>query len=814
MMPPNVPSPAPKERYRGHVESMGDGYVHGWVVSVPNRGAALPVGLFFKDKLLSMESAGFKRDDLAGAGYGDGRHGFMLPISDAQIHMIMLGGGEVSVRVMDGSRFEVGRFAIGSLVREDPRARHHLTRNVVQHELGTLAQIIDRIRTSTDGQTRPAADAAYNALFASDDAVSPDAASAYLSLAMARAGKTVDPDADPFSALDWYVSTYGPQRLGRRIPLSREQIECLNEPVAIGNSGYELTRIAAAKLRSNEHLADGIGAPDETWYSAVLYWWSIHHARNMHAEDCLVPDWMADRLRTVREVWNVPDYPFSVFMEHWYLENPQTHFLDLGRIEDRMVFSAILLIKAIERPDFLRFIPQGNIDALLLKQNSYWNSLFDLLYAIDGNQDFSEIDYIRYARILKAAGYDMFSGTFSSVTPLGHRLDAARFPRPDKATGYDVQVIGPLSRASGLGQAARLSADMLRHTPFSTNAVDFTLDDPGSAKPGGPARHGAFARSRINLIHLNGDLLPSALAYAPDVFTGAYNIGYFFWELDSPTVPDHFAFTLLDEIWVASDFNLAVYSGASGIPVTKVGMCFEPLPVPDRRESRQVLQRHLSLGGHEFVFMATLDSFSYVQRKNPLGVIDAFQRAFPDDPGVRLLLKTQNRARVSDPAQGRIWALIDERASADPRIMLYDETLSYDRLLQLKHGCDCYVSLHRAEGWGFGMIEAMNLKVPVICTAYSGNMDFCSPETAWLVDCKTVPVPPGDYVYARADHRWAEPDIDDAARQMRAVRADPDQRHKRTAAAWRNVQDNFSVKAVSLAYRKRIEEILAARPRD
>ena len=103
------------------------------------------------------------------------------------------------------------------------------------------------------------------------------------------------------------------------------------------------------------------------------------------------------------------------------------------------------------------------------------------------------------------------------------------------------------------------------------------------------------------------------------------------------------------------------------------------------------------------------DSFSFVQRKNPLGVLQAFMAAFAADTQVRLVIKTQNRARVHDPVQSRIWDAVDKAVAADARIVVIDETLPYADLLSLKAGSDCSLSLHKSEGWGFGMIEAWRL---------------------------------------------------------------------------------------------------------
>jgi glycosyltransferase involved in cell wall biosynthesis len=146
--------------------------------------------------------------------------------------------------------------------------------------------------------------------------------------------------------------------------------------------------------------------------------------------------------------------------------------------------------------------------------------------------------------------------------------------------------------------------------------------------------------------------------------------------------------------------------------------------------------------------------------------------------------------------------------SADPRIVVMNETLSYRNLLRLKCGSDCYISLHKSEGWGFGMIEAMNLRVPVVCTAYSGNMDFCSPETAYLVDYEETQLRQGEYIFVRKGAKWAEPSVDDAARQLRAAYDDPTARAAKADAAYTFIRNNFSATAIAHRYGDRLREIL------
>jgi glycosyltransferase involved in cell wall biosynthesis len=106
------------------------------------------------------------------------------------------------------------------------------------------------------------------------------------------------------------------------------------------------------------------------------------------------------------------------------------------------------------------------------------------------------------------------------------------------------------------------------------------------------------------------------------------------------------------------------------------------------------------------------------------------------------------------------------------------------------------------------MLEAMNLKVPVICTGYSGNMEFCSESTAWLVDYDEVQLGPDDYIFVKQGQKWAEPNLDDAARQFKLVYSDPAERTKRVDAAYRHVQENFSTARISMRFRTRLDEIM------
>jgi glycosyltransferase involved in cell wall biosynthesis len=149
-------------------------------------------------------------------------------------------------------------------------------------------------------------------------------------------------------------------------------------------------------------------------------------------------------------------------------------------------------------------------------------------------------------------------------------------------------------------------------------------------------------------------------------------------------------------------------------------------------------------------------------------------------------VKTHSIARSIDLRERRLWDAMREVAAADPRIMIMDEHLSGESYRQLVASADLLASLHRSEGLGYNLLEAMALGIPCLATDYSGSRDFCRADTAFLVDCKLVPILPGQYPFTRGEQLWAEPDHAGAVAALRSAEADP-ARRRRIAAAGRDL---------------------------
>ena len=613
--------------------------------------------------------------------------------------------------------------------------------------------------------------------------------------------------AEAANFLKWYLESYCVLRGAKRAPLAAAEINYLNELVVYGGQSYSLSRVTWMFLLDNPDLLGRLNLNSAQSYLEVVYWWAIERSRSLWVEDCLVHSSYRQALSTVAERWRVVDYPLSQFMEVYFNHHDEWHFLNFEYESDRAIYYIVLLLSTLAQPTLQQYMPRIWLRRLLQVRSGGESAIGRVLSQVmpdsPGRAYLSD-----FRQALASRGYDVDRQKSLALTIEGHRVaNLALRPEVQEAAPVPVQIIGPLQKASGLGQATRMSYDaMLPHFP-GCSAYDFDIDNPAPVGFNAVRQSSQLRRARINLIHLNAESIPLAYAFLPDVFSGSYNIGYFFWELDSPASCHSLALDLLDEIWVSSRYGVAQYERFASIPVINVGMCFEDVGIPSKAATRAYRRTRLGMDETCFVFFAAFDSFSFVQRKNPQAVVRAFLEAFPGQPNIRLVLKTHNRDFVNDPVQRKIWQLLDEAVAIDPRITIINETLPYDELLLLKASCDCYVSLHRSEGWGFGMIEAMHLGVAVLATNYSGNTEFCSPETAWLVDYQLRPMAANEYIFVRPGQVWAEPDHADAVRQMREVVSNGEARAQRSDRAKVFVDTNFSPAAIGQRYADRLAAI-------
>jgi glycosyltransferase involved in cell wall biosynthesis len=365
-----------------------------------------------------------------------------------------------------------------------------------------------------------------------------------------------------------------------------------------------------------------------------------------------------------------------------------------------------------------------------------------------------------------------------------------------------VRVSGYLGHTLGLGAAARGYAEALQAAGVRVFTASVPLDhvarpDDLDAAYGlqeyqdgdAPAmRHGA------ELLCVNPDELPEFVSRVGAESLRRPRIGVWGWEVAN--IPERWreALALVDEVWVYSKF-MAENFAALPVPVRAL-----PPPVPVAAGVVEPLRLGVPPG---FLFLFVFDYMSTVQRKNPVGVIDAFKRAFAPDEGPQLLIKTINAPLRPLAEDEVLWA----RGGRED-IHVIDCSLTAPERDALMAGCDCYVSLHRSEGFGLTIAEAMAHAKPVIATAYSGNVDFITRENAYLVDFELVVVGADCEIYP-ADGEWADPDLEQAARLMREVATRPAEAAAKGAQAQADIASTLSRERTGAAMRARLAEILA-----
>ena len=328
-------------------------------------------------------------------------------------------------------------------------------------------------------------------------------------------------------------------------------------------------------------------------------------------------------------------------------------------------------------------------------------------------------------------------------------------PEPAKPKTGGVNVAGYFRAEAGVGQAARhvLAGLDAGGIPHSTVVYDQTASRQAHdfEEAGDPVYD-------VNVICVNADQLPRfAYDVGPEFFHDRHSIGIWWWEV--ARFPDRFhaAFELVNEVWVGSDFVRKAIAAETDKPVHVLPLGIDlpaDAPSPDR----------YALGLPEgYLFLFSFDFDSRFERKNPLAVIEAYRRAFPADEGPALVLKTINGDRHLQDLE-RLRYATAERAD----IHVVDGYRSASETASITAACDCYVSLHRSEGFGLTLAEAMTHGKPVIATGYSGNLDFMNHDVSYLVPYTLTPIPKGIDPYP-VGAEWAEPDVAFAADFMRTA---------------------------------------------
>lgn len=475
---------------------------------------------------------------------------------------------------------------------------------------------------------------------------------------------------------------------------------------------------------------------------------------------------------------NVPS-PFTVggvrAFDAWLQENPSGAPVGVNRVLARIYE---------DRPDLQQAYPEvalGEREGLLRWAEEY------------GRRDDPLLD-----RVMAAANG---SGTPQQVrASSGQRFmrprDTHKPEPPLSQARWGVNVVGYFRSELGVGEVARqvvraLDAESVpvlplhgRTVPLSRQGHAYVTADPSDASFG------------LNLICMNADMLPEFARQAGDeFFVGRYSIGLWFWEVTTFPERWHDSFSLVEEVWAPTAHVAKALEPVASVPVTTVRV---PVAPPTLGSSHR---GDLGLPEDKFLFLFSFDYLSVFKRKNPIAVVEAFRRSFAPGEGAALVLKCINDEH--DPAAH---AKLCASAAGHPDIQVIDRYLSPEDCNSLISLCDSYVSLHRSEGFGLGMAEAMALGKPVVATGYSGNLDFMTAENSLLVDHRLVDIGDGAGPYP-AEGNWAEPDVEHAATLMRSLFEDREWARELGARAAADIVRTHSPAAAGKIMRRRLEAI-------
>jgi len=377
------------------------------------------------------------------------------------------------------------------------------------------------------------------------------------------------------------------------------------------------------------------------------------------------------------------------------------------------------------------------------------------------------------------------------LSPLKRRLGLNRRPE-------GVNLVAYIRAEMGLGEAARGLATALEGTGIPFNVINLEHGNPGRhADLSWAHREAPASGYDVTVVSVNPDNTVNLLEHTPTGVLGdSYVVGNWYWEL--PEFPEEWmhAFAYVNEVWAPTRFIQEAVALKSPVPVVRVPPVVNPAPPHAAPRS------HFGLPDRRFLFLTMFDVNSVPARKNPVGVLRAFTEAFPrPDEGVGLVLKVSS----SDRRHPFLRTLAEEVAGRDD-LFVIDRLMGRGELNSLISLCDCFVSLHRSEGFGLGPAEAMYFGKPVIVTDWSGNTDYMTKDNSIGIDYRLVRVGQ-DYGPYKAHQLWAEPDVGQAAHWMKRVSRDRALAERIGGRGRETITSAHSPEAVGETIRKRLEYI-------
>lgn len=362
---------------------------------------------------------------------------------------------------------------------------------------------------------------------------------------------------------------------------------------------------------------------------------------------------------------------------------------------------------------------------------------------------------------------------------------------------WGLNISGYFNAETGIGNAARSTVHSVIQgsIPYVLNNI---VDAASANKDDSFTDFTPHSPYLYNLINVNADQVPQfAAKHGLDYFCGKYNIGFWNWELEQFPEQWQESFKYFNEVWAPSKYTQKALQGVSSVPVQCVPYAITIPEIPEHLN-----KAYFGIPENKFIFFFSFDYRSFVERKNPWGAIQAFIKAFEGNSDVLLLIKT-NHAGMDAEGSERIEKLCAKHAN----IQFINKTLPMVEVYALMKLCHVFVSLHRCEGYGLHIFEAMALGKPVIATGYSSNMDYMTEENSFVVKYKLIEID-RDHGPYRKGWYWADPDLSHAAELMQEAFQNPDLAQEKGLRARETIERELSLERVGAIIKERLGELL------
>ncbi len=354
-------------------------------------------------------------------------------------------------------------------------------------------------------------------------------------------------------------------------------------------------------------------------------------------------------------------------------------------------------------------------------------------------------------------------------------------PYEKGAYPYGINLIGSFRLETGLGQSVRLYAKQIEAAGIPLCCIDFSaIKNIKMPNTEYDSRLATEFKYSINIWHINmNEMIEAYRKFGRSVWDRRYNIAIWLWEMKTFPAEWTAANLRFDEIWSPSDFTARAIRAAVGDKVYTMPYAIEA-PTDDRYD-----REYFKLPGDKFLLLMLFDTNSLSERKNPEGVIKAYKKAYDiNDKNVGIVIKINNASKAE---RAKIKKELDGY-----QVYFIDKILSRVEVDSLIKCVDVYVSLHRAEGFGLVIAEAMMVGTATIATNYSANTEFQTKENSCLVGYREVPVKKNVWAHKKA-YTWAEPDIDEAAAYMKKLYEDNAYKQKIADNAKSYIKDKLSL---------------------